>query len=265
MKFPFFIVNAFCKNSFSGNPAGVCILEEWLSTNELQNIASQTCLPETAFVFPNTNNSWSIRWFTPTTEVDLCGHATLAAAYVLFEEGAIGLNDSFSFSSFTGKIETKILANNSISLNLPAMHLGKASASPLLIESLGAYPDEIYLEKDCLCIFGDEEIIHQLKPDFRLLAGLSRVRGVIVTSETSRIGYHFVSRFFCPRIGIDEDQATGSSHCMLGPFWGGKLNKTKMVGWQASQRGAEIRCELENKRVILSGNSEIFVRGKMNI
>lgn len=265
MKIPFFIAYSFCKNSFSGNPAGVCILEKWLSSAELQHLASQVSLPETAFIFPNKNNSWSIRWFTPVAELDLCGHATLAAAHILFEEGAIGLNHSFTFSSVVGKIETKLLENGSISLNLPCQYLGKTSTSSLLIESLGAYPDEIYLGRDCLCIFGDEETIHQMKPDFRLLAGLLKVRGIIVSSKTSRIGYHFVSRFFAPSIGIDEDHATGSSHCMLTPYWGEKFKKTKMVGWQASPNGAEIRCELLQNRVLLSGNSEIFVRGKMNI
>jgi len=263
MKFPFFSVNSFCKNSFSGNPAGVCILEEWLSTDELQKMALQVNLPETAFVFPSKNGIWSIRWFTPQVETELCGHGTLAAAHVLYEEGLIAETKSLFFSSLAGDIQVHRNESKSISLNLPSLPFRKSSISSVLVEGLGSYPDEVYIGTDCLCIFSDEETVRALTPEFRLLAGISSCRGISVTAKTAKIGYHFTSRFFAPGIGIDEDHVAGSAHCMLAPYWGKKLAKDQLVGWQDSARGGEVRCQLKGNRVILTGQSDIFVRGKM--
>jgi PhzF family phenazine biosynthesis protein len=263
MKFPYFSVNAFCKGVFSGNPASVCILDKWLSTDELQNMASQLYFPVTAFLFPGKNGVWSIRWFTPKAEVDLCGHATMAAAHVLFEEGLVTKGAEITFSSNSGKLRIGNDGNGRISMNFPLLKARNLPVSPALVEGLGAYPDEVYMGTNCLCVFGEEETIYALEPDFRVLSGFNSCIGVIVTAKTSRIGYHFVSRYFAPRVGIDEDHGTGSAHCLLAPFWGKKLHKDKLVGFQASPRGAEIRCELKGDRVILSGTAETFVRGKM--
>ena len=263
MKFPFFCVNAFCKGAFSGNPAAVCILEEWLSTDELQNIASQVFFPETAFLFPSKNGVWAIRWFTPKAEVDLCGHATLASAHVLYQEGLVTKGNEIIFSSNGGNLRARMEKNGRLSLGFPRMQARKSSVSPILVEGLGAYPDEVLIGENYLCVFGEEEAIHALDPDFRVLSGLSSSLGVIVTARTSRVGYHFVSRYFAPRLGIDEDHATGSAHCLLAPYWGDKLGKDKLVGLQASPRGAEIRCELVKDGVVLSGLAETFVRGKL--
>jgi PhzF family phenazine biosynthesis protein len=263
MKFPYFGINAFCKNSYSGNPAGVCILEEWLSTDELQKMASQVNMPETAFVFPSKSGVWSIRWFSPQVEIEICGHATLAAAYVLYEEGLVSGDSFISFSSLAGDLQAQQNDNKSISLSMPSIPFRKSSISPLLVEGLGSYPDEVYIGTDCLCVFSDEETIQALTPDFKLLAGLSSCRGISVTAKTSRIGYHFISRFFAPGIGIEEDHVTGSAHCMMAPYWGKKLGKDRLVGWQDSPRGGEVRCQLKDDRVILTGQSEVFVRGKI--
>lgn len=263
MKFPYFSVNAFCKGSFSGNPAGVCILEEWLSTDELQNMASQLYFPETAFIFPTKNDLWSIRWFTPKAEVDLCGHATMAAAHVLFEEGLMTKGSGITFSSNSGELRVWNDEKGRLGMDFPLLKARNASVSPALVEGLGAYPEAVYMGINCLCVFSDEDTIHALDPDFRILSGFNSWLGVIVTAETSKIGYHFVSRYFAPRIGIDEDHATGSAHCLLAPYWGKRLGKNKLVGFQSSPRGAEIRCELKDERVILSGVAETFVRGKM--
>ena len=263
MKFPYFSVNAFCKGAFSGNPAGVCILEEWLSTDELQNMASQLYFPETAFVFPNKKDSWSIRWFTPKSEVDLCGHATMAAAHVLFEEGLATQGAEVTFSSNSGKLQVSHDEKKRLTMNFPLLKARNSHVSPALVEGLGAYPDEVYVGTNCLCVFGEEETVRSLAPYFKMLSGLNSFIGVIATAKTSSIGYHFVSRYFAPSVGIDEDHATGSAHCLLAPYWGNKLNKNKLVGLQASSRGAEIRCEVKGDRVILSGVAETFVRGKM--
>jgi len=263
MKFPYFSVNAFCKGAFSGNPAGVCILEKWLSTDELQNMASQLYFPETAFIFPGKKELWSIRWFTPKSEVDLCGHATMAAAHVLFEEGLVTKGSETIFSSNSGELRVGNDEKGRLRMDFPLLKARSSSVSPALVEGLGAYPDEVFMGTNCLCVFGEEETIHALEPDFRILSGLKSCQGVIVTAKTSKIGYHFISRYFAPRLGIDEDHATGSAHCLLAPYWGKRLGKEKLVGFQASPRGAEIRCELKDDRVILSGTAETFVRGKM--
>jgi PhzF family phenazine biosynthesis protein len=263
MKFPYFSVNAFCKGAFSGNSAGVCILENWLSTDELQNMASQLYFPETAFLFPGKNEMWSIRWFTPKVEMDLCGHATMAAAHALFEEGLASFGTEITFSSNSGLLKVSKDEKGRLCMDFPALKARASSVSPVLVEGLGAYPDEVLMGTNCLCVFGEEETVYALEPDFRILSGFNSCLGVIVTAKTSRIGYHFVSRYFAPRVGIDEDHATGSAHCLLAPFWGKKLHKDKLVGFQASPRGAEIRCELKDDRVILSGTAETFVRGKM--
>lgn len=263
MKFPYFSVNAFCKGAFSGNPAGVCILEEWLSTDELQNMASQLYLPETAFVFPGKKNKWSIRWFTPKSEVELCGHATMAAAHVLFEEGLVTKDAEITFSSNSGELRVGNDPKHRLRMDFPLLKARSSHISPALVEGLGAYPDEVYLGTNCLCVFGEEETVASLEPDFKILSGLDSCLGVIVTARTAKIGYHFVSRYFAPSVGINEDHATGSAHCLLAPYWGKKLGKEKLVAYQASPRGAEIRCELKDDRVILSGAAETFVRGKM--
>jgi PhzF family phenazine biosynthesis protein len=263
MRFPYFAVNAFCKGSFSGNPAGVCILDEWLSTDELQNMASQLYLPATAFIFPGKKELWSIRWFTSKTEVDLCGHATMAAAHILFEEGLVSKGSDVIFSSNSGKLQVGTDEKHRLRMDFPLLKARSSRVSPALVEGLGAYPDEVYIGTNCLCVFSEEETVRSLDPDFKILSGLSSFLGVITTAQTSQIGYHFMSRYFAPRVGIVEDHATGSAHCLLGPYWGKKLNKDKLVGFQASPRGAEIRCELSEDRVFLSGVAETFVRGKM--
>ena len=263
MKFPFFSVNAFCKGAYSGNPAGVCLLDEWLSTDELQNMAAQLYLPECAFLFPGEKNTWSIRWFTPKQEVDLCGHATLASAHVLYEEGLVKPKDRLRFSSNSGELAAVMEEEGRYSIDFPLLKSRRAQISPGLVEALGAYPDEVHAGTNVLCIFGEEEIVGELRPDYRMLAGIHGAQGVIVSAKTSRIGYHFVSRYVAPKIGIDEDHATGSAHCQLAWYWGKKLGKDKMVGFQVSPRGAEIRCSIRENRVDLSGVAETFLRGKM--
>ena len=263
MKYPYFCVNAFSKNSYSGNPAGVCILQEWLSTDELQKMATQVHLPETAFLFPSLKGAWSIRWFSPLVEIDLCGHAALAAAHVLYQEGFASDKDTITFSSSAGNLKVQKRGKQSVALEMPAISCRKSSISPLLVEGLGSYPDQVYVGMDCLCVFSEEERIEALNPDFRILSGIRNCRGIIVTAATENAGYDFISRFFGPRVGIDEDQVTGSSHCMLAPYWASKLKKNSLIGWQASQRGGEVYCELKGDRVILIGKSETFLRGEV--
>ncbi len=263
MKYPFFCVNAFCLDAFSGNPAGVCILRDWLSTDDLQRMASQMNFSETAFLFPAKKGFWSLRWFSPKTEIFLCGHATLAAAHILFERGIFSGDQGIIFSTAAGDLKAEKKGVESVAISLPNQTYKRAGVTPLLIEALGAYPDEVYLGMDYLCVFSDESIVREINPDFALLRRIDLCRGVVVTSESSRNGYDFISRFFAPRIGIDEDCVTGSTHCMLAPYWGKKLGKMQMTGWQASPRGGEIRCEMQGNEVILCGRSETFFSGEV--
>ena len=188
MNVPYYQVNAFCKDSYSGNPAGVCVLKDWLSTDELQNIAAQTYLPETVFLFLNSPNQWSIRWFSPLVEIDLSGHGTLAASHILFEEGFSEGAKSICFSSSSGELKVTKLENGALSLALPSLPSRICVASPLLIEGLGAYPNETYIGLDCLCVFSDESIAINPGPLTVVLKIVETPEGVIfvIVFETVR-------------------------------------------------------------------------------
>ena len=263
MKFPFYGVNAFCRAADSGNPAGVCILNDWLSTDDLQLMANQISMPETAFLFPVNAGNWAIRWFSPIKEVDFCGHATLAAVHVLFEEGLVMPEECIRFSSNAGQISAKTHTNERYLVDFPAVKSSPSRPPPALIEGIGAYPDQVFKGTSyAMCVFSDEEIIQELQPDFRTLSNWSGADGIIVTSETARSDYDFISRFFAPRLGIDEDHATGSAHCQLAPYWSNRLKKDSLIGLQLSPREGEFYCDLKDDRVSLSGSVSVFLRGK---
>jgi PhzF family phenazine biosynthesis protein len=264
-KFPFYMVNAFGVGSQSGNPAGVCILEQWLGTGELQNMATQLNLPETAFVIPVRKDVWSIRWFSVKQEIDLCGHATLAAAHCVFNSEKYTGKRSVLFSSNNGSLEAKVHADKMISISLPVANYRPMSLSPKLVEGLGAYPESVWLGSNYLCLFDSQNTIESLQPDFRTLMGLPNGLGVIATALSSKPEYDFVSRYFAPRIGIDEDHATSSAHCMLAPFWAKRLSRSKLDGFQASPRSGRFLCEVIGGKVRLRGNTEEFLNGTIRL
>lgn len=259
MEIPYYQVNAFTKSVFGGNPAGVCPLESWLEDEDMQAIAAENNLSETAFVVRK-GDGYELRWFTPKMEVDLCGHATLASAFVIFnylDESA----KSAEFRTKSGVLSVK-RDGELLVMDLPSWQVVKASAPKELVAGLGAEPAEVWCsERDYLVVYESEDDIKLLNPNFEELKKLDQLC-VCVTAPGRKSD--FVSRFFAPRGGIDEDPVTGSSHCELIPFWSKRLGKKKLHAFQLSQRGGELFCEALGERVSIAGHAVIYLRGVIN-
>lgn len=254
-------IDAFTNKPFSGNPAAVCLLPEPAKTEWMQKIAAEMNLSETAFLDPQ-DDGFNLRWFTPTTEVDLCGHATLASAHFLWERGHLAPEAPARFHTLSGLL-TAERRGDWIELDFPAEPAGPATAPPELTEALGVTPKHIGKNRlDYLVEVASEEEVRNLQPDFSLLKRVSG-RGVMVTSRADSPDYDFVSRFFAPNAGIDEDPVTGSAHCCLGPHWGEKLNKETVVGYQASRRGGVVRVRLAGERIQLGGQAVTILRAEL--
>lgn len=259
-KLEIFQVDAFADRVFSGNPAAICPLDTWLEDSMLQNIAAENNLAETAF-FVATNDSFQIRWFTPKIEVDLCGHATLASAYVLFE--LLGFKkEVLSFQSRSGVL-TVTKNKDWFTLNFPADRLDEIEINPALRSCFDIKPIEAYRgSTDLMLVFADQHDIEAIKPDFGKIAEC-RARGVIVTAKGNKTD--FVSRFFAPALGINEDPVTGSAHTTLTPFWSKRLGKLDLTATQLSIRGGFLRCSLLKERVLISGQAVLFLRGEISV
>ena len=257
MKIQIFQIDAFTDKVFGGNPAAVCPLEKWLKPELLQEIAAENNLPETAFFVKNPHG-FDIRWFTPETEIDLCGHATLAAGHVLFNH--CGYNENqIIFDSNSGSLKvTK--RNGLLCLDFPVNNPKKISLPAKLEAALGAKPVEVYKSRDILAIFENENEIANIKPDLELLKQIDCM-GVIVSAKGDNCD--FVSRFFAPAVGINEDPVTGSAHTTLIPYWAEKLKKKKLHAFQISKRRGELFCEISGKRVLISGNAATYLIGEI--
>ncbi len=269
MSLPIYQIDAFTENLFSGNPAAVCISENTLDETLMQNIASEMNLSETAFVTPlNEENTFLIRWFTPTTEVKLCGHATLASAHILFETEYVKDN---KITFYNKDKSLKLITKKSpygIALDFPVEKLyeWKDKEEKALLSYLGLpYNCPVYrgeVTGQILIEASDEEILSRLEPNFNRLTSLDEdYTGVIVTSKSSE--FDFVSRFFDPWEGIDEDPVTGSAHTLLAPYWGEKLNQTLMKAKQISKRGGLLSLELEGNRVNICGHAITVLSGTL--
>jgi PhzF family phenazine biosynthesis protein len=255
MELTLYQIDAFADKVFKGNPAAVCPLDCWLADMDLQAIAEENNLSETAFYVP-TEVGFHLRWFTPKAEVDLCGHATLAAAYVIFNFSDYVVN-IVNFKTRSGKL-TVTKSNDLLVMDFPSQP-GKPCETPrLLIEGLGNEPVEVLSSEDYLAVFENEDDVIALKPNFDALSKLDQ-RGVIVTAEGKDVD--FVSRFFAPRYGINEDPVTGSAHCALTPYWADRLSKTKLSAKQVSKRSGYIECELKGERVFLAGKAIEYMKG----
>jgi len=250
-------VDAFASRVFKGNPAAVVPLTAWLADSLLQAIAEENNLSETAFFVP-VNGGYELRWFTPVAEVDLCGHATLATAHVLFTHLKHPLR-SVSFFTKSGELVVKP-ADAGIEMNSPSRKPAPCDPPKLLLEALGARPTEVLAADDYMAVFPSEEIVRSLKPDPSVLRRLD-LRGVIVTALGDSAD--FVSRFFAPKLGIDEDPVTGSAHCVLAPYWSERLKRNPLNAAQVSKRGGLIRCELQGDRVLLSGQAVTFMEAEI--
>ena len=261
MATPLFQVDAFAARPFAGNPAAVCLLERAAEPEWMQSVAAEMNLSETAFIMPR-GEDFDLRWFTPTTEVDLCGHATLASAHVLWELGRLGPEATATFHTHSGKL-TATRAGNWIELDFPATPPEAIEPPAGLSDLLGSVPCYVGRTRfDLLAELTDAEELHELVPNF---VGLSQlpVRGVIVTTRTKDEQYDFLSRFFAPATGVQEDPVTGSAHCALAPYWTKQLGKKKMTAYQASPRGGVVKVEMEDGRVKLRGQAVTMLRGEL--
>jgi PhzF family phenazine biosynthesis protein len=261
MKLPYYEVSAFTTNPFGGNPAGVCPLNAWLPDATLQGIAANNNLAETAFTVPR-GSDFDLRWFTPTVEVDLCGHATLAAASVLFNQHGV-TGTEIRFHSRSGLLSVS-RSDDVLTLDFPSRPGVPAEPKTLpgLIAGLGAQPSSVLKSRDYLAIFSNAEEVRALRPDFAALKKLDSL-GIIATAPGDDCD--FVSRFFAPGAGIDEDPVTGSAHCTLIPYWAGQLGRNKLSARQISQRGGELFCELAGDRVRIGGKAVLYLRGEIDV
>ena len=260
MKVPIFQVDAFAEALFQGNPAAVIPLEEWLPDKLMQSIAMENNLSETAFFVP-TKAGFEIRWFTPKAEVDLCGHATLATAHVIFSE-AYYPKEKISFGSRSGLLKVK-KDNDLLQLNFPADVVRQVEEPKDVTNAVGLMPAECFQGKtDYLLVYQTEKEIRELLPDFSALAKTT-ARGIIVTAPGNQCD--FVSRFFAPGVGIDEDPVTGSAHTTLTSFWAERIGKKDLSAQQVSARGGKLECTLKDDRVLISGRAKTYLHGEIYI
>lgn len=262
MKIPLFYIDAFTTQVFKGNQAAVCMLESWLPDDVLQSIAAEHNLSDTAFVVKEDKEVFQLKWFTPKIEVDLCGHATLAAAHVLFSIYNFG-NKPIRFKTKSGILLASQAVDGKITLDFPIFQFNKYTDNKEQVtEALGIKFTEIYKSRDIVVVFDNEKDIINISPNFLLLKKLDCL-GVIVTAKGSDCD--FVSRFFAPAVGIDEDPVTGSAHSSLVPYWSAKLKKTNLFARQLSHRTGELWCQLKGDRVIISGFAITYMQGMINI
>ncbi len=259
-----FVVDAFTNQPFSGNPAGVCLLDSPRAAGWMQSFATEMRHSETAFLVPE-GDGYRLRWFTPVVEVRMCGHATLASAHILYETGRVGKNEEIRFYTLSGLL-TACRNDDYIELNVPANRASPAETPNGLLEALGIKQARFVgsdQSEHYLVEVGNDEDIRSLKPDFRALKSVD-ARSVVVTARYSDEAYDFVSRFFNPWAGVDEDPVTGSAHRMLGPYWGPKLGKVEMSAYQASARGGHLRVRLEGERVVLAGQAVTIFNAELS-
>jgi len=255
-----FQVDAFTGAPFAGNPAAVCLLDAPREARWMQDVGREMNLSETAFLVRK-DDGYDLRWFTPAVEVDLCGHATLASAHVLWETGELAPDAQARFHTRSGLL-TAVRAGDEIELDFPARPPLERPVPRAVVDALGAEPARsAWCEPDWLLELASEQVVRELGPDFTAL-GRTGVRGVIVTAASSG-EFDFVSRFFVPGAGIDEDPVTGSAHCALGPYWQPRVGRDELVAYQASARGGVVRVECRGDRVALRGRAITIIRGEL--
>jgi len=258
---PLFIVDAFTREPYTGNPAAVCLLEKAADDSWMQSLAAEMNLSETAFV-TRRQEGFGLRWFTPLTEVDLCGHATLASAHVLWREGWLGQDEEARFHTRSGVLNAR-RRGAWIEMDFPAMVAAPASPPRGLLAALGldVVEEVLYNGMDYLVVMKSPGAVRRLEPDAGKLKEID-ARGFIVTARSDAPQYDFLSRFFAPRVGIAEDPVTGSAHCALGPYWARRLGKTELTGCQVSKRGGVVRVAIKDEGVVLAGQAVTLVHGQ---
>ena len=262
MRIPLYQVDAFVtEGPFTGNPAAVCPLESWLPDGVMQAIAAENNLSETAFLVPE-GDGYRLRWFTPTTEVDLCGHATLASAFVVFGWLAPGRRSVIFQTEKAGALSVS-RDEDRLALDFPARAAAPCAVSEAVVAALGRRPSALLAARDYLAVYDGAAEIAALTPDFAAIAALDRF-AVIVTAPGSD-GIDFVSRFFAPARGVDEDPVTGSAHCTLIPYWAARLGKTRLEARQLSRRGGALSCALRGDRVTIAGRAALYLEGAITL
>ena len=259
MELPIWFVDAFTSRRFGGNPAAVVPLKEWLPEELMLTIANENNLSETAY-FVGSDNSYEIRWFTPKAEVPLCGHATLASGWVLFNRLTTGAQ-TVSFASKSGLLKVNRRANR-LALDFPVNRVERVPVSGEIVAALGSEPDELYSGLQWLAVYRSEVEIRRLAPDMERLVATG-IHGVIVSAPGNDCD--FVSRFFAPALGVPEDPVTGSAHTRLAPYWSARLGRNSLFARQVSARGGEIWCELSGDRVHIAGDAALYLEGSIHI
>jgi PhzF family phenazine biosynthesis protein len=256
-------VDAFTNKPFAGNPAAVCILPQERDEHWMQNVATEMNLSETAFLLKG-NDGYNLRWFTPAAEVELCGHATLASAHILWETGVLRPDEQARFHTLSGLL-TAYRRGDWYEMDFPVKSETPVEVPASLIETLGVglqVKNIVANQFDFLVEVASESIVREIQPDFTRLSKIP-VRGVIVTSRSDSRNYDFVSRFFGPAVGVNEDPVTGSAHCFLSPYWCERLGRNELVGYQASARGGVVKVRLDGDRVHLGGQAVTVLRGEL--
>lgn len=256
-----YVVDAFTDQVFHGNQAAVCVLDRWPEEKLMMDIARENNFSETAFTVREADGCYRLRWFTPTSEVDLCGHATLATSFVLF---GFYENDAERITFRTTSSGDLAIGRRGglIEMDFPAYALGPVPVTDEMEEALGVRPREAYLDRDLLLVYDDEAVVRRMRPNIEKVALLDGM-GVAVTAPG--VAHDCVSRFFAPKVGIDEDPVTGSVHCMIAPYWGARLGKGSISACQASARGGEMVCELRGERVAILGRATLFSTAELAI
>lgn len=257
MELTIYQVDAFSADVFGGNPAAIVPLAQWLPDATMQAIAMENNLAETAFFVP-AGRGYHLRWFTPAVEVDLCGHATLASAFVVFQFLQPD-SQQVVFSTRSGDL-TVTRASQHLSMDFPSRPPEPATPCPGLLEALGGKPVAVLAARDYLVLYGSEEEVKALRPDMLTLCGIDKF-AVIVSAPAQTPGLDFVSRFFAPAKGVPEDPVTGSAHCTLIPYWAGQLGKSQLTARQVSARGGTLHCELNGDRVTMAGSAVLYLKG----
>lgn len=259
MSLPFYWIDAFTDRVFGGNPAGVVPLASWPEDALMQRIAFENGFAETAFFVPVGEARYHLRWFTPTVEIDLCGHATLASGHVLFTQLSFA-GELVTFDTLSGPLTVRRRPDRKLEMDFPSRPGKPLRVSPALTRALGVRPQEVAQARDTLCVFATADEVLALEPDFGAVARLDTF-GVIATAPGKDCD--FVSRFFVPKAGINEDPVTGSAHCTLTPYWANRLGKTRLHARQVSARGGELWCELINDRVKIAGHAVLYLKGEI--
>ncbi len=258
---PIYQVDAFADQPFSGNPAAVCVLDTWLDDSVLQNIATENNLSETAYIVRN-DAGYDLRWFTPNMEVDLCGHATLASAYVVFEFLQSEW-DQVNFYTASGQLTVDKMDKGLLSMDFPSTEGIRIDTLPIVEQALGVIPQDVRLSRDLLVVLESEQQVMELQPDFEKIKQIPEALGVIVTAAGQQTD--FVSRFFAPLAGVPEDPVTGSAHCTLIPYWAKRLGKNTLRARQGLLRSGELYCEYQGERVLISGFATLYLSGQISI